>query len=57
MTNITYRQLGKDGLSVSAISLGCMSLSGIYGEAEDAQSEALVREYRRFLVSKHTDGG
>jgi aryl-alcohol dehydrogenase-like predicted oxidoreductase len=42
MTNIAYRQLGKDGLSVSAISLGCMSLSGIYGEAEDAQSEALI---------------
>ena len=42
MTNIAYRQLGKGGLSVSAISLGCMSLSGIYGEAEDAQSEALI---------------
>jgi aryl-alcohol dehydrogenase-like predicted oxidoreductase len=42
MTNIAYRQLGKGGLCVSAISLGCMSLSGIYGEAEDAQSEALI---------------
>jgi len=42
MTKIAYRQLGKNGLSVSAISLGCMSLSGIYGAAEDAQSEALI---------------
>jgi len=43
MTKIAYRQLGKNGLSVSAISLGCMSLSGIYGAAEDAQSEALIQ--------------
>jgi aryl-alcohol dehydrogenase-like predicted oxidoreductase len=40
---ITHRQLGKNGLSVSAIGLGCMSLSGIYGAAEDAQSEALIQ--------------
>jgi aryl-alcohol dehydrogenase-like predicted oxidoreductase len=43
MTKIAYRQLGKDGLSVSAIGLGCMGLSGIYGAAEDAQSEALMQ--------------
>ena len=43
MTKITHRQLGKNGLSVSAIGLGCMSLSGIYGAAEDAQSEALIQ--------------
>jgi aryl-alcohol dehydrogenase-like predicted oxidoreductase len=42
-TNIAYRQLGKSGLSVSAVGLGCMSLSGIYGAAEDAQSEALIQ--------------
>jgi len=42
MRKIAYRQLGKSGLSVSAIGLGCMSLSGIYGAAEDAQSEALL---------------
>jgi aryl-alcohol dehydrogenase-like predicted oxidoreductase len=43
MTNIVYRPLGKSGVSVSAVGLGCMSLSGIYGTAEDAQSEALIR--------------
>jgi aryl-alcohol dehydrogenase-like predicted oxidoreductase len=43
MTNIAYRPLGKSGLSVSAVGLGCMSLSGVYGAAEDAQSEALIR--------------
>jgi aryl-alcohol dehydrogenase-like predicted oxidoreductase len=43
MTKIAYRRLGKDGPEVSAIGLGCMSLSGIYGAAEDTQSEALIR--------------
>ncbi|HEX5959048.1 MAG TPA: aldo/keto reductase [Hyphomicrobiaceae bacterium] len=43
MTNIVYRPLGKNGPSVSAIGLGCMSLSGVYGAAEDAQSETLIR--------------
>jgi aryl-alcohol dehydrogenase-like predicted oxidoreductase len=43
MTSIVYRPLGKSGLSVSAVGLGCMSLSGIYGPAEDAQSEALIQ--------------
>ena len=31
------------GLSVSTIGLGCMSLSGVYGEADDAKSEDLIR--------------
>jgi aryl-alcohol dehydrogenase-like predicted oxidoreductase len=43
MTRISHRQLGKSGLSVSAVGLGCMSLSGIYGAAEDDQSVALIR--------------
>src|SRR5215468_2769191 len=42
MTKVSHRQLGQSDLSVSAIGLGCMSLSGIYGTAEDAQSEALI---------------
>lgn len=42
MTNIKYRQLGSDGPTVSIIGLGCMSLSGTYGEADDAQSVGLI---------------
>ena len=40
---LEHRALGKGGLSVSAIGLGCMSLSGIYGDADDAASEELIR--------------
>ena len=43
MTKIVHRQLGKNGASVSTVGLGCMSLSGVYGAAEDAQSEALIQ--------------
>jgi aryl-alcohol dehydrogenase-like predicted oxidoreductase len=43
MPQIVYRALGKSGASVSAVGLGCMSLSGVYGAAEDAQSEALIQ--------------
>jgi len=39
---VIHRQLGNSGLSVSAIGLGCMSLSGTYGAADDAQSVALI---------------
>jgi aryl-alcohol dehydrogenase-like predicted oxidoreductase len=40
---LPHRTLGKTGLSVSAIGLGCMSLSGVYGAADDAVSEDLIR--------------
>ena len=40
---LEHRALGRGGLSVSAIGLGCMSLSGIYGAADDAVSEDLIR--------------
>jgi aryl-alcohol dehydrogenase-like predicted oxidoreductase len=46
MTNaekIEHRSLGTGGLSVSAIGLGCMSLSGVYGAADDAASEDMIR--------------
>ena len=43
MANIVYRSLGRSGLSVSAVGLGCMSFSGVYGPAEDAHSVALVQ--------------
>ncbi|MBN8928610.1 MAG: aldo/keto reductase [Rhodospirillales bacterium 69-11] len=40
---LEHRSLGKGGLRVSAVGLGCMSLSGVYGAAEDAASEDLIR--------------
>jgi aryl-alcohol dehydrogenase-like predicted oxidoreductase len=41
--SIDRRPLGRGGPPVSAIGLGCMSLSGVYGDAEDAASEKLVQ--------------
>jgi aryl-alcohol dehydrogenase-like predicted oxidoreductase len=38
-----HRKLGNSTLSVSAIGLGCMSMSGVYGPANDAESINLVR--------------
>lgn len=43
MTEIVFRPLGKNGPQVSAIGLGCMSLSGVYGEADDDQSVSLIQ--------------
>lgn len=40
---LPHRTLGTAGLSVSAVGLGCMSLSGVYGEADDAQSIRLMQ--------------
>jgi len=37
-----HRTLGKSSLRVSPIGLGLMSLSGVYGPADDAESVALV---------------
>src|SRR6476620_6581413 len=42
-SKLAHRRLGSGGLSVSAVGLGCMSLSGVYGAAEDAVSEDLIR--------------
>jgi aryl-alcohol dehydrogenase-like predicted oxidoreductase len=40
---IAKRRLGRSSLLVSPVGLGCMSLSGVYGAADDAASEALIR--------------
>ena len=42
MSALERRNLGTGGLSVSAIGLGLMSLSGVYGAADDADSEKLI---------------
>ena len=44
MTPITTRRkLGASELLVSPIGLGCMSLSGVYGTADDTEGEQLIR--------------
>src|SRR5205823_11350918 len=40
---ISTRRLGHSTLDVSAIGLGCMGLSGVYGPADDAQSLTLIQ--------------
>lgn len=40
---LAQRILGTGGPAVPAIGLGCMSLSGVYGDADDGQSVDLVR--------------
>ncbi|HME92831.1 MAG TPA: aldo/keto reductase [Methylomirabilota bacterium] len=37
------RTLGKSSLSVSAIGLGCMSMSNVYGKGDEAESIAVVQ--------------
>jgi aryl-alcohol dehydrogenase-like predicted oxidoreductase len=39
---VAARRLGTDGPVIAPIGLGCMSLSGVYGDADDAASVALV---------------
>jgi aryl-alcohol dehydrogenase-like predicted oxidoreductase len=47
MTNaksLPSRTLGSSGIGVSAIGLGCMSLSGTYGASDDNEGVALIHE-------------
>jgi aryl-alcohol dehydrogenase-like predicted oxidoreductase len=37
------RQLGRTGPLVSALGLGCMSLSGVYGQSNDEEAVSLIR--------------
>jgi aryl-alcohol dehydrogenase-like predicted oxidoreductase len=36
--------LGRDGPRVSRVGLGCMGMSGVYGDSDDAESVATIRE-------------
>ena len=38
------RRLGSSGIALSAIGLGCMSLSGVYGASSDDDGVALIRD-------------
>jgi len=40
---VQQRTLGKSSLSVSAIGLGCMSMSNVYGKSDEAESIAVVQ--------------
>jgi aryl-alcohol dehydrogenase-like predicted oxidoreductase len=42
-TTLPTRQLGKSGPKVSAIGLGCMSLSGVYGASTDENGIAVIQ--------------
>ncbi len=43
-TKLPQRMIGTSGLPTSAMGLGLMSLSGIYGPGDDMESVALIRE-------------
>ncbi len=41
-TSLPHRALGRNGLNVSALGLGCMGMSEFYGAADDAESIAVI---------------
>ncbi len=44
VASLPTRSLGSSGISVSALGLGCMSLSGTYGASNDDEGMALIHE-------------
>jgi hypothetical protein len=50
---MAYRKLGHSTLTVSALGLGCMSMSGTYGRSDDGQAIAVTTgAHARGLLSK-----
>jgi aryl-alcohol dehydrogenase-like predicted oxidoreductase len=43
-TQIKYRQLGTGGPNVSSLGLGCMGMSGMYGQADENESIATIHD-------------
>ena len=39
---LTHRKLGRQGLTVAAVGLGCMGMSRAYGPADEAESIAAI---------------
>src|SRR5258708_14734677 len=45
MSSIPFRSLGNSGISVSALGLGCMGMSFLYGPADDAENMRVLHRY------------
>ena len=44
MASLPQRNIGKSGIKSSAMGLGCMSFSGVYGASDDTAAIALIHE-------------
>jgi aryl-alcohol dehydrogenase-like predicted oxidoreductase len=49
--SVEERELGTQGLTVSAIGLGCMGMSEFYGEGDEAESIATIHRARELGIS------
>jgi aryl-alcohol dehydrogenase-like predicted oxidoreductase len=47
------RKLGRSGLEVSAIGLGCVSISGSYGEPDEQESIATIKRAIDIGITSH----
>ena len=45
-----YTHLGRSGLTVSALGLGCMGMSDFYGSLDDAESTRTLHRARELLA-------